>query len=220
MADVSAEPSMEEILSSIKRIIAEEEGVPARRRVPVRSAALPDEADEDEGVLELSQPFQPDEPAPPIAAQPAVVTPAAAQPIAAAPVAAPAPVPVQEFVPPPAVSPVPQAPAQVQAPAPASVPTQAAVQPQVQGTTAGPASEAASAETIVSARAADATRGSLESLSRMIVRPSSSGAEETLEGLVRELLKPMLREWLDAKLPGMVETLVSREIARITGRDA
>jgi uncharacterized protein len=34
--------------------------------------------------------------------------------------------------------------------------------------------------------------------------------------MVRELLRPMLREWLDANLPAMVEEMVSREIRRIT----
>ena len=40
----------------------------------------------------------------------------------------------------------------------------------------------------------------------------------TLEALVRELLRPMLKDWLDAHLPELVEQLVSREIARITGK--
>jgi len=38
MGDISAEPSMEEILSSIKRIIAEEgDGMPSRQRRPART---------------------------------------------------------------------------------------------------------------------------------------------------------------------------------------
>lgn len=39
--------------------------------------------------------------------------------------------------------------------------------------------------------------------------------ETSLEGLVREMLRPMLAEWLDKNLPGMVERLVKAEIARI-----
>jgi cell pole-organizing protein PopZ len=50
----------------------------------------------------------------------------------------------------------------------------------------------------------------------MVVRPEVAGSD-TLEALVREMLRPMLRDWLDTNLPAMVETLVSREIARITG---
>jgi cell pole-organizing protein PopZ len=42
--------------------------------------------------------------------------------------------------------------------------------------------------------------------------------ETSLEGLTRELLRPMLAEWLDANLPAMVEKLVQAEIARIVGK--
>jgi uncharacterized protein len=40
--------------------------------------------------------------------------------------------------------------------------------------------------------------------------------ETSLEGLARDLLRPMLKEWLDANLPSLVEAMVSREIERIT----
>lgn len=42
--------------------------------------------------------------------------------------------------------------------------------------------------------------------------------ETSLEGLTRELLRPMLAEWLDKNLPDMVEKLVQAEIARIAGK--
>ncbi len=42
--------------------------------------------------------------------------------------------------------------------------------------------------------------------------------ETSLEGLARELLRPMLAEWLDQNLPGMVEKMVQAEIARIAGK--
>lgn len=42
--------------------------------------------------------------------------------------------------------------------------------------------------------------------------------ETSLEGLVRDMLRPMLAEWLDANLPAMVERLVKAEIARIAGK--
>jgi cell pole-organizing protein PopZ len=42
--------------------------------------------------------------------------------------------------------------------------------------------------------------------------------ETSLEGLVRELLRPALAEWLDKNLPAMVERLVATEIARIVGK--
>lgn len=74
-------------------------------------------------------------------------------------------------------------------------------------------------DAILSETAAQASRGALDTLSRMIVKPApapDAAAPETLESMVREMLRPMLREWLDAKLPGMVEDMVAREIARIT----
>jgi cell pole-organizing protein PopZ len=42
--------------------------------------------------------------------------------------------------------------------------------------------------------------------------------ETSLEGLVRDMLRPMLAEWLDRNLPGMVERMVKAEIARIAGK--
>ncbi len=42
--------------------------------------------------------------------------------------------------------------------------------------------------------------------------------ETSLEGLTRELLRPMLAEWLDKNLPEMVEKLVQAEISRIAGK--
>lgn len=42
--------------------------------------------------------------------------------------------------------------------------------------------------------------------------------ETSLEGLTRELLRPMLAQWLDKNLPAMVERMVQAEIARIVGK--
>ena len=39
--------------------------------------------------------------------------------------------------------------------------------------------------------------------------------ETSLEGLTRDLLRPMLAQWLESNLPAMVERLVATEIARI-----
>jgi len=48
----------------------------------------------------------------------------------------------------------------------------------------------------------------------------SSGDGITVEELVREMLKPILKDWLDRNLPPMVEELVRQEIERVasTGR--
>lgn len=44
--------------------------------------------------------------------------------------------------------------------------------------------------------------------------------ETSLEGMVRELLRPALAEWLDKHLPELVEGMVAAEIARIVGKKA
>ena len=59
--------------------------------------------------------------------------------------------------------------------------------------------------------------GLLGSVSGARGMPLGDGAK-TLEELVKELLRPMLKDWLDHNLPGLVERLVAREIAKIAGR--
>ena len=44
------------------------------------------------------------------------------------------------------------------------------------------------------------------------------GGDGPLEAVVKEMLRPMLKEWLDTRLPEIVEAMVAREIARITGK--
>lgn len=84
-----------------------------------------------------------------------------------------------------------------------------------------PAAKAAAVEpapfALVSPNAEVASRSALDALSALIVKPEMHGTD-TLEGLVREMLRPMLREWLDANLPQVVEGLVQKEIARISGK--
>jgi cell pole-organizing protein PopZ len=161
MGDISTEPSMEEILSSIKRIIAEEgdgaSTVRSRRPRNVSAEPGPAPTGAEDSVLELSEAVGAPEDAP----RPRAHAPAAAEPS------------IREA--------------------------------------------AARVETILSERAAEASRQPLETLSRMIVRPDVPGSD-TLEGMVREMLKPMLRDWLDTHLPGIVEAMVAKEIARISGR--
>ena len=69
---------------------------------------------------------------------------------------------------------------------------------------------------ILSAATASVAAERLQLLSQMVVRPESGAM--TLEGLVRDMLRPMLKEWLDANLPDIVDQVVSREIARLTGK--
>lgn len=51
-------------------------------------------------------------------------------------------------------------------------------------------------------------------LSRLVSR-MDVGSDQTLEGLVKELLRPMIKEWLDANLPAIVEAKVEAEVQRI-----
>lgn len=157
MGDLSAEPSMEDILSSIKRIIAEEGETATRAKRAAGRPAARVVAEPAHEVLELRE--------------------AIAEPVPEAPAAPEAPV------------------------AKAAAPV--------------PVAEAPADEPIVSPRAAEASRGALDALSRMMVKPEPTN-DGTLEGLVREMLRPILREWLDANLPEIVETMVQREIERIS----
>jgi cell pole-organizing protein PopZ len=74
--------------------------------------------------------------------------------------------------------------------------------------------------TLLSDKSAASTRERLASLSALRQRGEAQAADPgALEAVVREMLKPMLKEWLDQRLPEIVEELVTREIARLTGRD-
>ena len=69
---------------------------------------------------------------------------------------------------------------------------------------------------LVSGKAAKASKAALAALASVKVDPRAD--ENTLDGLVREMLRPMLKEWLDANLPDLFERVVQREVARIIGR--
>jgi cell pole-organizing protein PopZ len=73
------------------------------------------------------------------------------------------------------------------------------------------------AASIISEETSVASRSALQALSSLVIRPEVAGSD-TLEGLVSEMLRPMLKEWLDARLPEIVEALVAKEVARIAGR--
>lgn len=180
MGDLSHEQSMEEILSSIKRIIAEDSEAnlsPPRPRRAVGGATSsasvtpvvvpPSEPD----VLELTDAVPAESPS----MEPEPEIEAIASP-------RPKPQPRPEPSPPPVPAPQPVA-------------------------------------ALVSDDALTASRSAIAALSALVVKPEVTGVD-TLEGLVREMLKPMLTEWLDARLPDIVERLVAQEIRRITERGA
>ena len=45
---------------------------------------------------------------------------------------------------------------------------------------------------------------------------SMTNSDMTLEALMRDMLRPMLKEWLDENLPAVVERMVEKEISRIS----
>ena len=65
---------------------------------------------------------------------------------------------------------------------------------------------------------ADSSRHSLESLSTIAATIPPGPAVNPLEEMVREMLKPILKQWLDEHLPKVVDEHVKREISRITGK--
>jgi hypothetical protein len=72
---------------------------------------------------------------------------------------------------------------------------------------------------LVSDDAAIASRQSLAALASLRERAETAPADDSALGAaVREMLKPLLKDWLDRNLPDIVEELVTREIARITGK--
>lgn len=169
---------MEEILQSIKRIIAEEGDAPAGS-----------------DVLELTEKVNDDG---------SVAKAAAAE-------AAPKieSMSIEEIIAAPA-APVTLAPA-------AALPPQ----PELKPMSAAPADEGiASKETIAKSAAALAALKQVPAPEAPMPPPSGIGFRSgiTIETLMMEILKPMLKEWLDANLPGMVERLVEREIKKMSSR--
>jgi len=190
------EPSMEEILSSIKRIIAEEDvASPSQPRAPRRASpsAAPDAAEklaaddfaDDDQILELTDALPGDNDAESAQEESAMTAPAKPEPAA------------------------PQTAAKTE--------TKPAKPARAKTAAASPESASVPVPGVMSDMSAEAARESLVNLSKLLIRPDD-GQSNTLENLVREMLRPMLKEWLDAKLPDLVQGMVKREIDRITGR--
>lgn len=87
-----------------------------------------------------------------------------------------------------------------------------------------PAPAMAAEEGLVSSGTASAAASSFASLAALGAQQTVSAnmaignGSRTIEDVVRELLRPMLRTWLDEHLPGMVERMVRAEIERLARR--
>ena len=75
---------------------------------------------------------------------------------------------------------------------------------------------------LLSDTAAQASANALNNLSRLMggnininSQPIGAG-HKTLESMVAELLRPILKDWLDRNLPAIVERIVQKEIQKIT----
>jgi cell pole-organizing protein PopZ len=70
-----------------------------------------------------------------------------------------------------------------------------------------------SPETLAASAAAMA---SLSSLAAERVAAENIAGSKTLEQLMQDMLRPMLREWLDAHLPGIIRTVVREQIEKVS----
>ena len=237
------EPSMEEILASIRRIIADDEAKPVAAEKPASPPAA-----------------KPEKPAAPAAKAPPVVNdiPPSAIPAAQAAVAKVAAPPVKPAPSPAAPATAPNSqddidalldgldqattPAEIRPPAPdADVfeltdemavpdPPQASfhrIEPdddlEFTETAARAAhrqpafeppleSPAAPPQQILSRSTVSAVESAFNTLANTVL----SNNARTLEDLVKEMLRPMLKSWLDDNLPGLVERIVKAEIERVS----
>jgi len=201
MTDQTAqEPTMEEILASIRRIISEDdapaetapvaaapapepEPEPAPEPEPVVSSALMDETPSmeephasEEDVLELTEAYEA-----PAAESLGDLDISPAEPFPSAPVA--------ESV-------------FVDEPVPAYAPEPAPAYDSLVGDSAA-------------ASAASAFAGFASTIRKPDPIETMGGSGPTVDELARSLLRPMLKEWLDANLPAIVEAQVRKEVERI-----
>jgi len=101
------------------------------------------------------------------------------------------------------------------------LPAPEAVEPDAAPT---PETDTPAAPGLVSAATDAAATGAFAALSQTIAAKTAEGSlsldssGRTLEDLVKEMLRPMLKEWLDDNLPALTERLVQREIQRMAGR--
>jgi cell pole-organizing protein PopZ len=167
----SQEPTMEEILASIRRIISEDDA-PADAAEPVADSEpepepqaiapaftpLSEEEDDDDGVLELTDKVET------LGDLDVYASPADEPAVQPEPTPEPAPQPVEV------------------------------------------------GEGLVGVVAASAAASAFGQLSAAIQMPADG---RTLEDVVRELLRPLLKQWLDDNLPAIVQSTVDKEVERI-----
>ena len=79
----------------------------------------------------------------------------------------------------------------------------------------------APADELMSGQTTQSSSDVLGELARAIMHRREMGLGDkdvTLEGMVREMMRPLLREWLDRNLPHLIERLVKKEIDKMVNR--
>ncbi len=188
------EPTMEEILASIRRIISDESEEDAAEDLEA------DDLDDGEGMV--------DEPEPEMEPEPEE-EPQEEEALELEPEEDFAPEPDPEPEPEPIPEPEPE-----DWPEPEPEPEEDEDDDVLELTDLAAPSEV---ESIVSPPIETVAAQSFAHLSNLMVS-GYGGAENTLEGVVRSMLKPMLQSWLDENLPQIVQDAVEREVARIARR--
>lgn len=213
MSDTAQEPSMEEILASIRRIISED-GEEGEEAPPPEEAAEPEPTPESEAEPESEPDAEPEpepeaEPEPEVEPEPEAEAELEPEPdfeeeedvLDLTDMEEEQPEPLfdeQKFSD--------DEPEPAPAPPPPPPPLQ---QPQQAPPSEGLVSPPQAAETV------DAFSRLNEKLNEDYHELPIGNGAITLERLTRELMRPMLKEWLDQHLPMMVERLVREEIERL-----
>ena len=208
------EPTMEEILASIRRIISDEsEEDEAPEEAPVEESTPEPEPEPADVPEEETEPEPEEEPV--AASQDDIDSMFDTPEPESEPEPEPEPEPVYEPEPEPEPVYEPEPEEDIFDLTEAVAPImQAAAQSEY---VSRPAEAGAPIEGIVSANIGQQAGISFDNLTHMMVA-KYPGADNTLEALVREMLKPMLKMWLDQNLPQIVQDAVEREVARISRR--
>lgn len=190
------EPSMDDILASIRKILNEDDvatvtAAPAQTPMPAPAPGMPEPLLLTDDML--------------------VAEPPAPMPVSMAPPAPPPPAP-----PPPEP---PALPASVQL-VPPPLPPESRALATPPSPPAAPPSETPvmATEDLVAPSVAAATAASMGELLRAVTQERAASVNRggpTIEDVVREEVRPLLKEWLDNHLPGIVERAVRAEIERV-----
>jgi len=229
------EPSMEEILASIRRIIADDD-VSKPAKAPEQASPPKSAATAAPSTTAAAAPARPS-PAPATPAAPAAPSPSNPVPPAAAtansqdeidamlaeldappkvagksgPAPSPAPAP-KVSLPAADVLDLTESMTSPVAPPPKPAPSFQTIDGTSDVVFTSKAPEPMPERALISNETIAAVDSAFNSLAHTVIGQNA----RTLEDLVREMLRPMLKSWLDDNLPGMVERIVRAEIERVS----